>query len=738
MPVPTGASRRVRRAAGILLAAAVALGATSAPAVSASYVDPATVNADDPFCLENKQVIEDMKKARENSAAAGALPDLGTDEGKKVFRKFVDGLGDTKAEQPDWVGYFTSGSLLMPLVFGILFAVVNECCCCYGFCCRGCCLTLCPGSCRGCNKCRHVPLAIRPYTKLEKLLPFGVIIAVGLFIISFAFVGMVNGVGGLGASIIDGGCFFDSFHDRIGVFVDNVAGPLSSNPKSVYKTLESKDTGFPALEDIVDRSEKCSFPSSCRTGVPTSSIVISNTNTAKYNLAQAVSDLGAYSGHLETAAGSLSNMGTICSNLKPLIEDASRNAKKAADEFDQALRDISTEIKASLVDQKDSILKTIKDADKSVVDLKKQLQKPIKSLSELSIDAAKLFKTQQSNVGFSIYGYSFLSLAFVGIGFVLILLPFGKLKTSVKRGDIKYNPDLEGDVLRLKPAGKCGSRFTAFCGWWLFFFFGIFAAFAGGLFTYIATVGNDFCSVLPTLPQAVVSGAGPQVKDIIDGCWEDKSLADVLNLTSAIVNSIDGVDTASFAKTFDSGAGVSNDALVKVYTDLGTNCGTDVPQALANLIDQIYIVNARIAGKELKTSSGSWCWKVLTDPYTKAGQNCDTAADSNSVISALLDTIQAMLDEIKRIVQVDLTTALKCGWIKKSWDEIVSIMCSGVFGSVGIIGMSALALGILALPWGCSICFASKRHGGHGPVKIGLPSGGMASNKVLPVAPQQP
>merc|ERR1711871_1224422 len=303
-----------------------------------------------------------------------------------------------------------------------------------------------------------------------------------------------------------------------------------------------------------------------------------------------------YSAELETAADSLSNMGVVCSNLKPSLVDASRNAKKAALEFDQSLVDISKEIKANLVDQKDSILDTIKDADKSVRGLKSNLQKPIKNLADLSISFAKLFQAQQSNVGFGAYGYSFLSLAFVGIGFVLILLPFGKLKPSVVRGDIKYNPDLEGEVLRLKPAGKCGSRLTAFCGWWLFFFFGIFAAIAGGLFTYIATIGNDFCSVLPTLPQAVVSGAGPQVKDIIDGCWEDKSLADVLNLTSAIVDSIDGVDTASFAEKFDTGAGVSNDALVEVYKNLGNNCGNDFPRALELLIDQIYIVNARIAG----------------------------------------------------------------------------------------------------------------------------------------------
>jgi hypothetical protein len=73
---------------------------------------------------------------------------------------------------------------------------------------------------------------------------------------------------------------------------------------------------------------------------------------------------------------------------------------------------------------------------------------------------------------------------------------------------------------------------------------------------------------------------------------------------------------------------------------------------------------------------------------------------------------------MKDAKKVNMYDALRCGWIKTTWDELSDIICggSGLMRSLGVMGMAMFALGFLAIPYAVTLIFMNKRYGGHGPV----------------------
>ena len=112
---------------------------------------------------------------------------------------------------------------------------------------------------------------------------------------------------------------------------------------------------------------------------------------------------------------------------------------------------------------------------------------------------------------------------------------------------------MAGKVRKLKSIGSCGARFVA-CSWVVTFFFASISSLLGGVFMATSRVYSDTCIVLDDFPLKISelvadSGSGQggpgsmsgtsssssgNTTDIVKGCWEDKSIFDILGLGKSL------------------------------------------------------------------------------------------------------------------------------------------------------------------------------------------------------------
>ena len=94
----------------------------------------------------------------------------------------------------------------------------------------------------------------------------------------------------------------------------------------------------------------------------------------------------------------------------------------------------------------------------------------------------------------------------------------------------------------------------------------------------------------------------------------------------------------------------------------------------------------------------------------------EDAFNNNPAATKLITAGEATINTVKCAIK-DFVAATGCYFIATTWDEVQKIMCGGVIGSFGWIGLSELLLAIIAVPYAITMLFILKRYGGHGPVR---------------------
>lgn len=138
-----------------------------------------------------------------------------------------------------------------------------------------------------------------------------------------------------------------------------------------------------------------------------------------------------------------------------------------------------------------------------------------------------------------------------------------------------------------------------------------------------------------------------------------------------------------------------------------------------------YVTTADAAGNTYATADDrKEATKFIVDTIYKKDRKSGTdnithtedAFNNNPAATKLITAGEATINTVKCAIK-DFVAATGCYFIATTWDEVQKIMCGGVIGSFGWIGISELLLAIIAVPYAITMLFILKRYGGHGPVR---------------------
>jgi hypothetical protein len=558
-------------------------------------------------------------------------------------------------EMPDEASLtnYVAGVLVL-IVPGLLFAVINcfsgVCCCC----CRGPCAVMCHRQ-KYCRVCHCIP-ATRHYTNEEVCMPVVVWIAFSLLLFAFAVAGVINGTHKFNDSMVRGVCLVDNTYLQFNQFLDNVVSPLDT-----LKTDFGQAADDLAVATQVDPS-----------------------------LAQNVKDLEARFTDLENAALAAKGATSIGSckdawqGIATASSSASASAKASGEELDQTLKDLQASLDSSVVQQKAAADDAIQSGFDTIDQLKDQIKVALDPKAYGLFGYAELMSDNRNNAAFSAYGWIFVVVLIVGGG--LTGMHFCRVHAHLATPP-KNNPMLPLDVLKLNHIGACGSRFVT-VGWCCVFFFGVFSAVFAALTMPLSSVMGDVCVVLPTLPQEIGSLANMTVVDqITDTCWNKTG-----NLFEGM-NIDDQVDTSA----------ISFDSFDDLFGDAVSIAGGDE-------LDELQETLNALTGCGSKTDAQN-----ALNAVKQQKKVAEDAFSDNSAVVTIQEIGKSMIAMIDTAVE-GFVSATNCYFISELWAQVSSMICSSLLGSIAWWAASELFIAIIALPFAITTMFVSKRYGGHGPI----------------------
>jgi hypothetical protein len=346
------------------------------------------------------------------------------------------------------------------------------------------------------------------------------------------------------------------------------------------------------------------------------------------------------------------------------------------------LKTIKDSVQTNLLDAQSSIADATQSSQDSADQMKANVDGALKETSNAAINIAKEVNEHSQKISAGPFAWIFIVPVFAVLGFVAM-----KMNTSVvswQAGQAPKNPKLQGNVNKLTSLGGMGSR-SVVCAWSMTFFFGIVSCLLAAIFMPFAQVYSDACYGLNDLPLKMggpdkMTGQEAQ-PDIIGGCWEDKSIFDILGLA----DSMKFVDIS-----FD---GVDNEV----------NIRGDEYNEVDKQVDAI-------------PSSCTGAGDVKED-WTRVGLGVQSVEGSITTYQTNLKTIQSDQVNVLTGLVDDIKNSGSCGFLKATWEETYEILCVDASNSLTTLGSMCLLVGIFGFFSAFFLLWGNQTNGGHGPTK---------------------
>ena len=389
-------------------------------------------------------------------------------------------------------------ALILP---GLLFLILNKCCCIFCCCGRTCCKA-------NCNKCCFTPSSSKQYNKMLQMLPAIGYTALAFLIFLFGIIGMSSGSGAFANAFIRGSCMIDTVNLRTQGFIENIISPITDLNTQFGIVVNTVSTSLGDTSDITNSMK---------------------TLESKWD-------------YLQKTADDYKDQST-CPNELETISRSAAAAKiatnNAAASLESDLSNVQKSITTNLLDSQTSISDVTKSSQASADDMKAAVDGALSSTSTRAIDAAKQINEHNAKISAGPFAWIFIVPVFFSIGFGMMKM--NTEVTTIGAGSVASNQNLSGKVNKLTSMGACGGR-TVACAWCSTFTFAMVSCLLAALFMPVAQIFADVCYAIDDFPLKLGastsstddSASSGNSTNIFKGCWDGESIFDILGMADSM------------------------------------------------------------------------------------------------------------------------------------------------------------------------------------------------------------
>ena len=291
----------------------------------------------------------------------------------------------------------------------------------------------------------------------------------------------------------------------------------------------------------------------------------------------------------EASQRKFTTVSSSCTNALSAIEDASTTAKEgtstAANGFVSTLKNIQTSINDNLVDAQTSIAEATQSSQDAADNMKKAVDSALNATSKLALEAARQVNDNSFRISAGPFAWAFIIPCFSIIG--IILMKLNKVPDNIQKGSNPTNPNLQGNVIRLKGFGKLGSRSVA-CSWSCTFLLAMVSGIVAAIFMPVGLVYTDICYAIDEFPLKMGQmngGSEAGSADILGGCWKGDSIFNILGLGDSMTFtdiSFDGLDDE-----IDLGSGEFNAVGDNIKKLSSAGCSSSIQNGMSDAWDEV-------------------------------------------------------------------------------------------------------------------------------------------------------
>jgi len=403
----------------------------------------------------------------------------------------------------------------------------------------------------------------------------------------------------------------------------------------------------------------------------------------------------------------------VASDSNQTVKEMKANVKPGVAEMEGT----ATTLNVQLVGANLTIIGVVNAAAQSTTFLFDFIKGPWKEMIKGTMTNADPIRGQIITMGSMFFGVAFIVMSFTAIGIFFELC--GKYTNCTK---IKCIDTLDD---------KLGAWFIYFA-WCFSFIFIIFLFVICAILLPLGVVVSDACVLIEDMPHPSFEGtlgphmgnmklAGTTPAGILDGCFKNGSLFDILNMTSSFSfkdslsfggsDNFNSTDSFSFSK-FDAMHAKVHSLTYKNFSAPGTSIDDDIANAEA--LGQTQVANELKTVKNNSIKTVAWMKKDIDHIQYKMNllQNLTVKfqtdlAGSKPYANAIVDS--AML----------ISEGGNCVFIKTQYYNVGEALCGDFLVSVLQLALYSFLAGIFGFPMIFANLKINQRFGGHGEFKEG-------------------
>lgn len=355
---------------------------------------------------------------------------------------------------------------------------------------------------------------------------------------------------------------------------------------------------------------------------------------------------------------------------------------------------------------KSIIIEIVDGAKASVNALVEVVEVTFKSMMESIMTSANSIRKQIVTVGTAFFALSFVVMVFTLLGVAIQVC--GAYTNCSK---VKCIDELDDQV----------GRMLVWLAWEITFVFVIILFLLAGLMLPVGVVISDACVVLDDFPTNIgeyltpVMGPGQGVT-ILEGCFEDKSLFVLLNMTSAFAfkdqlsfgtsDSFNSSQTFNFGE-FDKMRQTIHGLTYKNFSAPGSDIDEDIETA------ENYNQTARANELKLIRTNGNNSVIWMQNDIDVIQLRIEDLQNLTKTMQIGLNKSKPYINEILSQVDVILGGG-KCGFIAPQYKSFTDIMCGGFLQSILELSLFCFLCGLFGIFMICGNLNIQRRFGAHG------------------------
>ncbi len=264
-------------------------------------------------------------------------------------------------------------------------------------------------------------------------------------------------------------------------------------------------------------------------------------------------------------------------------------------------------------------------------------------------------------------------------------------------------------------------RMLVWVAWEVTFVFAVILFLLAGLMLPIGVIVSDACVVFDEFPDNVGLYLAPMISSgqgvtVLEGCFQNKSLFVLLNMTSAFAFkdqlSFGASDTFNSSQTFNFGEFGKMRKTVHSLTYKNFSApGSDIDQDIATAEGYGQTAQAN----ELKTirSNGNKTVIWMKEDVDAIQLSIDELKNLTGALQAGLNKTKPYVNEILDQVDVILHGG-KCGFIAPQYEKFTGIMCGDFLESILELSLYCFLCGLFGIFMICGNLNIQRRFGAHG------------------------